>query len=970
MRRWRWLLLTVVAALELVMPVSLFADVTDYIGKPVVAVRMASEGRPIVDERLSTLLDTRVGRPLAMIDVRESIRHLFSLAVYEDVQVRAQLEERGVSLTYDLVPLHPVASIEFTGSSPGIDADTLLAELTQQFGNSPRAGRSAEMADAVQRSLRDAGYLRARVTPRTRVQHDPDRTILTFEMQPGPRATVGTIDVEGDSGLAPAQLRARLALTRGEPYERIRINNRIESYLADRRRSGHYQARLSVVSSPVDDDRTVNLRVVADQGPRVRLVFAGDPVPADRRDELVPIAREGSADEDLLEDSSNRIEAFFREQGYRDVQVPHTREERDGELVITFTVRRGGQYRVDSIALSGNSTVASEELTPRLRIRAGQPFSSGAVDADVIVLQSIYRQRGFSAVRVTPVLNPLPPAPDGHVPVAIQLQIVENAQTRVNSLQVTGNQHVPEQDLLALVRLAPGQPFSQAQLSLDRDAIELHYANLGYQNVAVESAPTLTTDNRQADVTFIVREGPQVIVDHVLIVGNHRTKTATIERELRFKEGEPLGLEAVSESQRRLATLGLFRRTRITQLGRGDELTRDVLVTVEEAPLTTLGYGGGFEVRPAVVRSEADPTVASEVLEFAPRASFEIGRRNLFGTNRSVNLFTSASLHPRNTFTIADSTTPVGTEGTTSYGFFQYRVLGQFRQPRVFGTAADFRVATTLDQQRRSSFDFSRRSASADIAVRLPHRMSLSGGYQIQRTRAFNQRIEAAQQRAIDRLFPKVRLSSVLASLIRDTRNDPIDPTGGAYLSANGQLAARKIGSEVGFAKSFFTAQTFRTLPGSRGIVFAASARVGAASTFGNSTGAADLPASERFFAGGDTTVRGFALDRLGIRSTPAQASDTLDDAGFPLGGNALALMNAELRVPTGRSIKVVGFADVGNVFKTVSDVSFSQLRPALGFGLRYKSPVGPLRFDLGFKTPRHAGETRAEWFITFGEAF
>ena len=130
------------------------------------------------------------------------------------------------------------------------------------------------------------------------------------------------------------------------------------------------------------------------------------------------------------------------------------------------------------------------------------------------------------------------------------------------------------------------------------------------------------------------------------------------------------------------------------------------------------------------------------------------------------------------------------------------------------------------------------------------------------------------------------------------------------------------------------------------------------------------MPASERFFAGGDTTVRGFALDRLGVRSSPARPSDTLDDAGFPLGGNALALLNAELRVPTGRSLKIVGFADVGNVFKNVSDVTLSGLRPALGFGLRYKSPVGPLRFDVGFKTPKHSGEVRTEWFITFGEAF
>ena len=131
-----------------------------------------------------------------------------------------------------------------------------------------------------------------------------------------------------------------------------------------------------------------------------------------------------------------------------------------------------------------------------------------------------------------------------------------------------------------------------------------------------------------------------------------------------------------------------------------------------------------------------------------------------------------------------------------------------------------------------------------------------------------------------------------------------------------------------------------------------------------------ELPAAERFFAGGDTTVRGFARDQLGVRNVPPEATDTLDPGGFPLGGNALLLFNAELRVPVRSGLRTVLFTDVGNVYKTVSNVSFEEMRPAVGVGLRYKSPVGPIRFDLGFKVPRRADESRTEWFITFGEAF
>ena len=945
-----------------------FAEVSDFLGKTVAAVAVRSEGRQITDPRILALVQTVTGRPLGMREVRDSLTHLFSLAIYEDVQVRASAVPDGVSLTFELVPIHPVSRITFAGADgPGIDEDALRQLLLDRFGRSPRSARADDMAAVVQDALRDDGYLGVRVTSRSAVRHDPEGTEITFTIDPGARARIGQIAVEGNAAMSAPALLAELEVASGQPYERTRLAGRVERLLQEWRRRGFYEARLAFMPSVSPEGGTVNLRVTAIRGPLVKVVFSGDPVPADRRDDLVPVAREGSADEDLLEDSSNRIEEFFRAQGYRDAAAPHTREEQNGEVVLTFTVKKGAQYRVSSVDVTGNTTLPTEQLAVRLRVRPGQPFSAAALDADLTQIEELYRRNGFGSVRAEASTRPADGATEQHVPVAIRIDVNENTQTLVNSVRVEGAQAVDPAELLTGLSLSAGKPFSAASLAADRDAIELAYANLGYQGVTVDARPGLSPDGRRADVVLAVREGPRIFVDHILIVGNTRTTTEAIERELRIKPGDPLGLEALSESQRRLAAMGLFRRARITQLGRGDEVRRDVLVTVEEAPLTTIGWGGGFEVRSRVVQS-ADGASASEKLEFAPRASFEVGRRNLFGTNRSVNLFTSASLYPKDSPVFANQ--EPSTAGTIGWGFPQYRVLGQFRQPRVLRSTADLRVTATLEQQIRSSFNFSRRSVAADLAIRLSRTVSASGGYQIQRTRVFNQKVDPEQQRDIDRLFPKVRLSSFLASVVRDTRNDAVDPSGGQYFSANGQLAGRAIGSQVGFMKSFFTAQTFRTLPGRRGIVFAASARLGAAVGFPNDSGSRDLPASERFFAGGDTTVRGFALDRLGVAHTPLRESDTIDNAGFPLGGDALLILNGEFRVPVRTAVKVVGFADVGNVFKTVSDVNVSDLRPALGVGFRYKSPVGPLRFDLGFKVPRRSDESRVQWFITFGEAF
>jgi outer membrane protein assembly complex protein YaeT len=773
------------------------------------------------------------------------------------------------------------------------------------------------------------------------------------------------------------QLLTELRLTAGAPYQREALNARIERYLVRRRENGYYNARLTATPQTADDDRIVNVSIAAEQGPRVRVEFRGDPLPSGRRDELVPIAREGSTDEDLLEDSTNNIQTYLRSQGYRDAAAPFSREERNGELVIGFTVKRGPIYRVAGVTIVGNSLMPLASLATAVRTREGRPFSSAVLNADVDAIENIYRRQGFGLVEVTAEVQPgADGAPEraGEVPVHVRLAIDENVQTIVGSVNVRGNESVPAAALLAPLGLQPNGAFFLTQMAIDRDALQLQYANLGFLSATVEGNPGLSADGSRADVVFTVREGPQLFVDHVIIVGNVRTRRDTIERELQLRPGDPLRLAAVTESQRRLAALGLFRRARISQLGHGDEVERDLIVAVEEAPATTIGYGGGVEVWRKFVRTTPIIGTAEARLELAPRAFFEVGRRNLFGKNRSVNLFAGISLQP------ADSEFVDGEvleAASRRLSFSEYRLLGTFREPRVFDTAADAVLTGTVEQQRRSSFSFRRQAFGAEAARRLSDNVSASGSYQIQRTVIFNDQIHPTDRPLVDRLFPQLRLSSIVGSGVFDTRDDPLDPSSGHYVSGSGQLAARKLGSEVGFLKTFFTAQLFRTLPRTNRIVFVGNARAGLAAGFSRevlqaSTGTVvtvrDLPASERFFAGGDTTVRGFILDQLG---TPA----TIDKDGFPIGGNALVIFNGELRIPVGRGLGVVTFVDTGNVFARTSDVTLSQLRTAVGFGLRYRSPVGPLRFDVGFNVdPRDIApgvrEPGRAFHISLGQAF
>ena len=514
-----------------------------------------------------------------------------------------------------------------------------------------------------------------------------------------------------------------------------------------------------------------------------------------------------------------------------------------------------------------------------------------------------------------------------------------------------------------LLRLVEQRPYYRPQLDADRDEIERLYRNAGFRSVRADAQVTVRDDGEQVDVHWTIVEGPRVMVDRVLVSGNTRTGEDLIRREVPLAPGSPLGDEAIIESQRRLATLGLFRRVRIVELPHAGGVTRDVLIDVQEAPATTISYGGGLEAGRRL-RTGEDGQV-EERLDFAPRGFFQISRRNLWGKDRSVSLFTRVSFRPSDPGVLSD---PAETGG---YGFNEYRVVGTFREPRLLDRAGDLQLTGFVEQAIRSSFNFWRQGVRVDYARPLGPGVTLSGRYALDRTRLFDVHIDPEDQLPVDRLFPQVRLSTVMGSIARDTRNDLIDPARGALYGVDTTLALRWLGSEVGFIKTSLYGFVFRRLPGSAPWAVAVGARLGLANGFARVVDdivVEDLPASERFFAGGDSTVRGFVLDRLGM-------PDTVNDQGFPAGGNGLAVVNIELRSPYWKGLGGVGFFDAGNVFRLASDIRVTDFRPAAGAGLRYRSPLGPLRFDVGFNLdpqllPTGALERGTVFHLSLGQAF
>jgi outer membrane protein insertion porin family len=956
------------------------AAVTDYIGKTVVEVRLQLRGAALQNAELLEIIETRTGAPLAMVEVRESMAHLFGLGLYQDVQVDASLRGDGVVLTYNLLPAQRVRRIVFEGSL-GLSEGDLRRTIVERHGASPALARSAQAVATLQTLYRDRGYPKAEIAVRAGDDGQSSSVSMIFSIRPGPRARIGAIEMQGGPRDPPAQVLRALDLRVGADYDGVDLDTRLIRYASELRAQGYYEARVAQFPRYVDDAAAVNLVLIIEPGPRVEIVFQGDPLAAADRDRLVPIAREHSVDEDLLEDSKFGIERHFRERGYCNPRVDYQRadaapakpEAIAGVMRVTFDISRGPQCMVEQAEVTGNTSIMSAELAPLVLTRAGQPFSDSTIGSDALRIQGYYRQRGFSAVKVTSQVERREPKAGSEF-VRVRLVITEGVRSVIDSVNFHGNGAIDVDTLRRAVTSAPGQPYFEPQISSDADNVALLYLNSGYPEVTVQPAPKAMGDGSKIELGFAIHEGPQVLIDHVLIVGNDRTSRDTILREVQLKSGQPVSQQQEDETRTRITSLGLFRRVDISYLQLpGEQNRRDVVITVEEAPVTTISYGGGLEGGKRLVRSLETPDAVEE-FQVAPRGFFQVSRRNLFGKDRSLDLFTRVSFRPKGVSATAGANpSPEAEEG--GYGFNEYLARLTYGERRILGTDADITISGGVEQAVRSSFDFNRRGASATITRRVSRTLAISARYGIDHTQLLNLKSNFAAQPEIDRLFPQVRLSSVASSMIRDTRNDSIEPNRGSLIGADAELAARRIGSQVGFFKTFLQGFTYQQLPRSRSTVVVFGARVGLATGFprgvtqdGETTIVDELPASERFFAGGDTTVRGFTLDRLGT-------SGTIDQDGFPTGGHGLIVLNAEARIPLRGGLGAVAFIDGGNVWRLVSDMDFSQMRGSVGFGLRYRSPVGPIRVDLGFKLdrrmlPNGQRERPTALHISLGQAF
>ena len=977
-------------AATMAMPVSAQEASDAFFGQTVTEIRFELEGRPGVplpnEASLRDLVDVRPGQPLRRDDVRSSMDHLFALGRYEDIRPLVTSAPTGVAVLFRLVPRYPIDRINVEVEQGSVSSGALTGELRQRFvGRQPGTVRVENVEDFVHQWLNDEGYLDPVISASTAVAPDDDAAALVVRIRPGDVAQIASATVENSSPLSDDTVLNRAAASPQSPYRRRDIQARLTAIEDDLRRRGHYEAQATMAEARTAAGVALTLTIQA--GPLVELRVEPPGALPGSTDDLIPVARERSADQDLLEDARANIEGVLKRDGYAEAAAPFTSvlDPARQVLLITFTISRGPRHYVERVELLPGLSIAAPTLQKLIGLTPGAPYDQARFEAGVTAAIDEYRRRGYYQSAAEPSIERvLARNTETEAWVVLHPNITEGPRAQISAVTFAfeGTHRFTEADLRQQLMSRTGAPYVEFDAVRDQDGLLAYYRNLGFLSAAVALERRIDSAGTSVALAFTVNEGPQILIGRVTVLGHERVSEQQILDELQLQPGQPLGTASLAAARQRLAEMGVFRSFSVEVADRlSGETEGHVVVTVVEASATTIAFGVGVEGG-SRAKSTGENQPVQDVIEFVPRGFFEIGRRNLGGRNRAVNLFTRVGLRRSDRENLSES--------VEEFQFIEYRVTGTFREHRAFRTDTDVLVSMTSEQAVRPTYNYLRQAASAEFLRRLSPRVNFSGRYTLDFTRLFDERIPEEDQPLIDRLFPQVRLSYVASGVSWDGRDSPLTPVRGLFVSADGELAARAIGSEVGYLKGFFQALHFSPLGTQPGTVLALRSYLGVARGFERTvevieggevvtTGILkDLPVSQRFFAGGGTTVRGFQLDRLGIYDPNCIPCSVINPTtGLSVGGNAVLVLNAEMRrtlTAISRKLAAVAFLDGGNVFPEASDLDLSRIRGTAGVGVRYDSPFGPLRLDFGFKMDRLviAGRRESAWeyHLSIGEIF
>lgn len=858
---------------------------------------------------LKNLVPLQSGDSFSPFLIRQVIEHLYLTGLFSEVKV-FQRGVNPVDLTFSLerqLYLRQSFYLVDKGlSSETIETGIKVLRRGEAFNENLLNLARSEIISL----LEQEGFFEPKIEVKM-VKIPTNFVDLIWKINPGERLKIRQIQWKGEAEKLSEEDKKIINFYPGDEYNPRKLQAYCQALQQRLRRRGFPRAEVNWLSS-VDRERwAADIEIMPWLHENIVIEFKGARVP---KDLVIPLWEERVFEEWALSEGEARILRYLRRKGYLRAMVKGQFFKQENFIRITYEIEPGLRQFIAEVVFSGNKSFQEEELRQVLGLPA-RAFLTSIVDGERVYelprqLEVFYQTRGFREARVFLELESKGKRALAH------LYIHEGPQEKIVSVKFETGLIFPDEILQKVINLKPGDPYYSPQIKLASQKIVDFYQQHGFRGTSV-AVKEIESEPGSYSIIYQVKEGQRYRVRLIFFTGALITKEATIKKELRVKEGDWASSSLIQESKRNLERLRVFTSVQVEEIPVSkDEL--DLVFRLSEGERSLASVGIGLETRNEPRSFE----IWNNVLRL--RGTAEIVRSNLLGDASQLSFVSQMSLKE--------------TRGVVS-----------LEQPYFFGLPFRGYTNMWLEREERISFGFDRRGLSLTGIKALKGDLMTVLTLRYARTVLTHLEITESE---VDRQFFPFSSTSISASLIHDRRNDTFNPENGYFASAVFEWAFPLFGSEADFLKAFIKYQRF----------YSPATKWNLSGTFRLGLGRGRMPIHERFFAGGSNSFRGQQFDELGPKDPFSQK---------PVGGKALILFNIELSFPFLSSIpemRAAIFYDLGNVFSKRSQFDLASLEHALGFGLRYRTPLGPLRLELAWNVSEK--KPRPFLFITIGQIF
>lgn len=913
-------------------------------GRTITDILFDPPDQPYPREQMLGILLLKQGETFGDSALRQSIQALYSTGRFAEIAVDATEAEssRGMVLKFITKRAYFVGRVTVEGVKEPPNEGQLVSAAKLQLGLPYNDNDRLTAIESIENLLRRNGFYQSSVTADTYYLDASEQANVRFLVDPGKRARYEMPVITGNPN------RSIDAVVRSTHWERLwglfgwhsvtetRTQQGVDNVRAYYQKKDLLLSRVSLRGLEYHEQTgSVQATLQVTAGPPVIIRVEGASIRRGKLRQLVPVYQERTVDADLLVEGQHRLEQYMQSEGYFEADVSYVSEQQNGSRIITYSVDKGPRHRLASLTITGNKYFTLATIRERMetepvsfpRFPYGR-YSSATLNGDLQAIRDLYRTNGFRDVKVD---YSVKDNYRGKInALSLTISIDEGPQSFVSEVTIEGMPKADLEYVSSRLTSAKGQPYSEANVAADRDYILNYFYNAGYPNATFDYYLDSVSIPNRVKLRFKLNLGKREYVRQVLVSGLNRTRPRLVYDRIDLKEGDPLSLTKMTDTQRNLYDLGIFARVNAAiQNPDGDETSKYVLLQLEEASRYTVTFGVGAQLGRlgSATTSLNDPAGSTG---FAPSVSLGVSRINFLGLGQTLSLNSTVST----------------LEQLVGLTYFVPQIVGHEKLSLTLNALYD-------NSNEINTYTATRRQISAQLGQKL------SRAYTIQ-YRVVYRYVTQSNLKISPGLVPILAQPDQTGlfgiSLIQDKRDNPVDPTQGVYTTIDLAYAPKFLGSQTEFAKGLIRNSSFHRI--GRDLVFARSTQFGVIIPV--NAPAVDIPLPERFFSGGATSLRSFPENQAGPRDMTT---------GFPLGGNALLINNLELRFPLfGDNLRGVLFEDAGNVYQTFSTIGFQFRQPNIqsfnymvqdiGLGFRYRTPIGPIRIDFSFSpnAPRFNG--------------